>query len=276
MKHVELEQENLSKISRPSLPVSPSLITRIVVCFFLGSVLLSARNEQDQPTVEIKCLLPEEKAAAFSEKVNLKSRAPFTRVVCFFDTASLSLFRHEPKVVLRSRYDSSDKTDTTVKVRNGNEKVADAQCEFDKVLGKEKIVSCSITDKEQRKKEIKKANAGGNVKKIFSKRQEAALEAVIGKMDWQSLRPYGPVKRIQVWKDVKVRGAPDLTVERWELPVRSSKPAPVLFEVSAKVPLAEEDKASKEIAELVGLTGSDEESETKTRVVLEYFKSGTP
>jgi hypothetical protein len=143
MKQVEMEQGNFSKISTASLPVSPSLITRIVVCFFLGLTFLSAKNKQDQPTVEIKCLLTEEKAAAFSEKVNLKSRAPFTRVVCFFDTESLSLFRHEPKVVLRSRYDSSDKTDTTVKVRNGNEKVADAQCEFDKVLGKERIMSCS-------------------------------------------------------------------------------------------------------------------------------------
>jgi hypothetical protein len=31
---------------------------------------------------------------------------PFTRVVRFFDTESLALFLHEPKVILRSRYDS--------------------------------------------------------------------------------------------------------------------------------------------------------------------------
>jgi hypothetical protein len=89
---------------------------RIALFFFLWPALLSAKNKQDQPTVEIKCLLTEEKAAEFSRKVNLRSRKPFTRVVCFFDTESLSLFRHEPKVILRSRYDSLNETDTTVKL----------------------------------------------------------------------------------------------------------------------------------------------------------------
>jgi hypothetical protein len=136
-------------------------------------------------------------------------------------------------------------------------------------------MSCSITDKEQEKQEIKKANAGGKVKRIFSKRQRKALEGAVGKIDWQALRPYGPVTNIQVWKNIKAPSAPNLTVERWELPARASKPARVLFEVSAKMPLAEEGKASKDIAELVGLPDSDQESETKTRVVLEHFKSGT-
>ena len=133
-----------------------SLITGIVVCFLLWSGVVSSKDQQDQPTVEIKCLLTEEKAAEFSKKVNLNSRVPFTRVVCFFDTESLALFLHEPKVILRSRYDSVNETDTTVKVRDGKEKGIDAQCEFDKVLGKERILSCSVTDKEQEKREIKK------------------------------------------------------------------------------------------------------------------------
>jgi len=115
-----------------------SLITGIVVCFFLWSSVVSSKNQKDRSTIEIKCLLTEEKAAEFSKKVNLKSRVPFTRVVCFFDTESLALFLHEPKVILRSRYDSLNETDTTVKVRDGKEKGIDAQCEFDKVLGKGK------------------------------------------------------------------------------------------------------------------------------------------
>jgi hypothetical protein len=253
-----------------------SLITKIVVCFFLWPALLSAKNKQDRPTVEIKCLLSEEKAAEFSRRASLKSRVPFTRVVCFFDTDSLSLFRHEPKVILRSRYDSLDETDTTVKVRDGKERLTDAQCEFDKVLGKERIMSCSITHKQQKKGEIKKANAGGSVKKIFSKRQRAALEGAVGEIDWQALRPYGPVRGVQVWKDVGTRGGGNLTIERWELLARRRRPARVLFEVSAKVHLFEEKKASKEIAELVGVQGNGQESETKTRIVLEHFKSGPP
>jgi hypothetical protein len=92
-----------------------------------------------------------------------------------------------------------------VKVRDGKEKGIDAQCKFDKVLGKERILSCSVTDKEQEKREIKKADAGGNVKRIFSKRQRVALKRAFGEIDWQALRPYGPVKHIRYGKTLKYR-----------------------------------------------------------------------
>ena len=54
------------------------------------------------------------------------------------------------------------------------------ECEFDKVLGKERIKSCSVVDTRQSKSQIKKANAGNSVKKIFSKQQEATLVAAFG------------------------------------------------------------------------------------------------
>jgi hypothetical protein len=252
--------------------------TRIVVCFCFLPVLVSAKNKPDEPTVEIKCLLSEEKAVEFSKKVDLGSKVPLTRVVCFFDTESLSLFQHEPKVIFRSRYDSSNDTDTTVKVRDGKARGKDVQCEFDEVVGEKRIMSCSVTNTKQDKTEIKKANAGKDVKKIFSKQQEATLEGVFGNVDWHKLRPYGPVKGIKVWKKIKLPGGPPLTVERWKLPARSGKPAQVLFEVSAKVPLAEEPKVSKWIAGLVGFSenGNNQQSETKTRTVLEHFGSTTP
>ncbi len=252
--------------------------TRIVACFCFWPVLVSAKSKPDEPIVEIKCLVPEEKVVQVSQKLDLDSKTPLTRVVCFFDTGSLSLFQHEPKVILRSRYDSSNKTDTTVKVRGAKVQGNDVECEFDKVMGKERGLSCSVTDTTQEKTQIKKANAGKGVKKIFSKQQKVTLEGTFGKVDWQRLRPYGPVKGIQVWKKIKLPGGPDLTVECWKLPARSRKPARVLFEVSAKVPLAEEEKVSKEIGELVGLSDSesDQESETKTRIVLEHFRSETP
>src|SRR6266487_3164775 len=231
--------------------------TRIVACFCFWPVLVSAKSKPDEPIVEIKCLVPEEKVVQVSQKLDLDSKTPLTRVVCFFDTGSLSLFQHEPKVILRSRYDSSNKTDTTVKVRGAKVQGNDVECEFDKVMGKERGLSCSVTD---------------------TKQQKVTLEGTFGKVDWQRLRPYGPVKGIQVWKKIKLPGGPDLTVECWKLPARSRKPARVLFEVSAKVPLAEEEKVSKEIGELVGLSDSesDQESETKTRIVLEHFRSETP
>jgi len=148
------------------------------------------------------------------------------------------------------------------------------ECEFDKVLGKDRIRSCSVINKKKEKAQIKKANSGKNLKKIFSKAQEATLEGAVGKVDWKSFRPYGPVKGVEVWKKVKVSGGPDLTVERWKLPAHLGEPARVLFEVSVKVPLTEEEKVSQWLAGLIALpeNGGDQESETKTRIVLDHFK----
>ena len=70
---------------------------------------------------------------------------------------------------------------------------------------------------------------------------------------------------------------PLLTVERWELPARLDKAAKVLFEVSAKVPLSQDEKTSKWMTDLLDLSVSDsEESETKTKLVLEHFAGHSP
>lgn len=200
---------------------------------------------------------------------------PLRRVVCFFDTPSLSLFNHAPRVILRSRYDSSNETHTTVKIRDGRVEGSGIECEFDKVLEKDRVMACSVVDKKRTKAQIKKANAGKNVKKIFSKRQEATLADAFGKLDWETLRPYGPVKSIAVWKKIKGSGGPNLTVERWRLPARPNKAERELFEVSTKVPLTDDAKVSKWIVGVLGLqeNGSEQESGTKTRIVLEHFRS---
>lgn len=244
--------------------------------FCLWSNLAPAEaKEKDQ--VEIKCLVPENKIADISAKLDLASRTPLIRVVCFFDTGSLALFQHDPKLILRSRYDSSDETDTTAKVRGGKVKGDDVECEFDKVCGKERTESCSVTSKKQELAEIKAANAGKDIKKIFSKKQEAVAKGAFGKIGWDKLQPYGPVEGVKVWKKIEMPGGPPLTAERWELPARPGKPAKVLFEVSAKVPLSDEAKTSKWIVELLGVSKSgSEESETKTRIVLDHFAKHSP
>lgn len=246
----------------------------VVVCFCFWPLFAYAKNKPDREVVEIKCLVPVEKMGEFSKRLRLDSRVPLKRTVCFYDTDALSLFQHNPTVILRSRYDSSFETDTTVKVRDGTLQIEAAQCDFDKVLGKERMLSCSLTDTNQEEKQIRNANAGGNVKKIFSREQEKTVKTAFGKIDWQELRPYGPVKGILVWKRIKLPGRPDLTVERWRLPHRSGKPARVLLEVSAKVRIAEEARVAKWVADLVGISdrGIDQQSETKTRIVLEHFR----
>jgi hypothetical protein len=245
--------------------------------FCLSSSPAVAQSKLDKSRVEIKCLVAPEKIGEISEKLGLSSKAPLLRTICFFDTDSLALFQHDPKLILRSRFDSADEADTTVKVRGGKAKGNGVECEFDKVLGKERTESCSITDEKQTVPEIQVANGGKHVKKIFSKNQEELAEDIFGKMNWDKLRPYGPVEGVRVWKKIEAPGCPPLTVERWDLPARSSKPARTLFEVSAKVPLAEEAQTAKAIADSLGVSeDQSNESETKTRIVLEHFAEHSP
>lgn len=250
----------------------------VVLGFCLSPRLTPAEDKPDIPRVEIKCLVPENKIAEISAKLHLASKTPLVRVVCFFDTSKLALFHHTPSVILRSRYDSSE-TDTTAKVRGARMEGEDVECESDKVCGKERTESCSVTNEKQEKAEIKTANCGKDIKKIFSKKQEAMAQKAFGKIDWEKVQPYGPVEGVQVWKKIEVppilgvrEAGPPLTVERWDLPARQGKPPKILFEVSAKVPLAEEAKVSKWLDDLLALPQSgNEESEAKTKVVLQHF-----
>lgn len=153
----------------------------VALGFCLSPALAPAKTKPDEPRVEVKCLIAEDKVAEVSEKLGLASKKPLIRVVCFFDTGSLALFQHDPKLILRSRYDSSNETDTTVKVRGGKVKGDDVECEFDKVLGKERTESCSVTNKKQKQAEIETANAGKHVKKIFRRNRKQWPKLLSGK-----------------------------------------------------------------------------------------------
>lgn len=261
--------------------------TLILALGFCLSPSLAPANEDKKngPRVEIKCLVPENKIGEISAKLDLASKPPIVRVVCFFDTGSLDLFHHAPtRLILRSRSDSSE-TNTTVKVRGGKmEKNEDVECESDRVCGKEPTESCSITNDKEQRAEIKTANCGTHIKKIFSEKQEALAKKAFANIDWDKLQPYGPVQGVQVWKKIAVaaipgvrEAGPPLTVERWDLPARQGKPPKTLFEVSAKVPLADEPKMSKWLADFLALPGSEnEESETKTKLVLQHFADPSP
>jgi len=250
---------------------SPTLALALL-CFSLSSACAKAKPEEKE--VEVKCLVPDEKIAEICAKLGLGSKGPLLRVVCFFDTASLGLFQHDPKLILRSRYEpaETDKTETTVKVRGGNVEGEDVKCEYDKVVGKPRTESCSVDSKKQELAEIKAANLGTDIEKIFSKEQEAVAKAAFGQLEWDKIKPYGPVEGVQVWKKIEFQGGPSMTVERWDLPARPGKAAKVIFEVSAKVPEPDEAKTEKWITDFVGASeGPDAESESKTKIVLEHF-----
>ena len=232
------------------------------------------KDETSEKRAEIKCLVPENKIADVSKNLSLDAEHPTeTRVVCFYDTGSKTLFEHTPKVILRSRYTTDEtKTDTTVKIRGSKLKGEDVECESDQVIGKPSVESCSLTDKKQGVDEIKKANEGKDVKKIFNREQEEFVKEANVDVDWKSLLPFGPVEGVKVWKNVTVEGLEKVTVERWELPERGGKPRRVLFEVSTKVPVSQGSDATAALSKALGITGAeDQEEETKTKIVMDHY-----
>ena len=215
-----------------------------------------------------------------AQRLKLDSDHPSeTRVICFYDTAALTLFTRTPKVILRSRYSigTDQKTgDTTVKVRGGKLQGEGVKCEFDKVIGKDKVESCSLTDETQEVDQIQTANKGSGVKKIFNHDQEKFLKKANIDLDWKSLVPFGPVAGVRVW-NVSAEGLEKVTVERWELPERDGKSKRVLFEVSTKVPVSQESELTAELSRALGITAAeDQEEETKTKIVIDHFAGNEP
>lgn len=234
--------------------------------------------DKEEERVEIKCLIPETNIDVVAEHLKLDSNHPTeTRVVCFYDTSSNTLFEHTPRVILRSRYATDGtRAETTVKIRGAKLKGADVECESDQVIGKPRAESCSLT-KNQPLDQIKKANEGEDVKKIFNNDQEAFVKEASVDLDWKSLLPFGPVEDVKVWKNVSVEGVEKVTVERFELPERDGKPRRVLFEVSTKVPVSQESGATAALSKALGITGiKDQEQETKTKIVLDHFLPNHP
>ena len=232
--------------------------------------------DKKEERVEIKYLVPEANIEMVAQRLKLDSDHPTeTRVICFYDTAALTLFTRTPKVILRSRYSTGTDQkagDTTVKVRGGKLEGKGVKCESDKVIGKEKVESCSLTDETQEVDQIQTANKGSGVKKIFNHDQEELLKEANVDLDWKSLVPFGPVESVKVWKNVSAEGLEKVTVERWELPERDGKPRRVLFEVSTKVPVSQEPEATAALSKVLGITGTEkQEEETKTKIVMDHF-----
>jgi hypothetical protein len=257
----------------------------VVACLLDLPYLAFCKQKEDadkkEQRVEIKYLVPEANIDMVAKRLKLDSDHPTeTRVVCFYDTPALTLFTRTPKVILRSRYSAGtdQKTgDTTVKVRGEKLEGKGLKCESDKVIGKDKVESCSLTDETQEVDQIQTANKGSGVKKIFNHDQEEFVKEANVDLDWKSLVPFGPVEGVKVWKNVSVEGLEKVTVERWELPVRDGKPKRVLFEVSTKVPVSQESEATAALSKALGITGAEEqEEETKTKIVMDHFAGNHP
>ena len=139
----------------------------VLACLLHLPYLAFCKQKEDadkkEARMEIKCLVPEANIDMVAKRLKLDSVHPTeTRVVCFYDTAALALFTRTPKVILRSRYSAADQKtgDTTVKVRGEKLEGKGVKCEFDKVIGKDKVESCSLTDETQELDQIQTAQQG--------------------------------------------------------------------------------------------------------------------
>jgi hypothetical protein len=169
----------------------------VLACLNLPCLAFCKQKEdadKKEERVEIKYLVPEANIEMVAKRLKLDSDHPTeTRVICFYDTDALMLFTRTPKVILRSRYSTGtdQKTgDTTVKVRGGKLEGEGLKCESDKVIGKDKVESCSLTDETQELDQIQTANNGSGVKKIFNHDQEELLRQANIDLDWNSLVPF--------------------------------------------------------------------------------------
>lgn len=287
-----MAQRSRSRILEPGGRFQrPSFIAKLIA-LVAGGCLISLpdlalckpkdgkNGAEKEERVEIKYLVPEDNIETVSKNLHLDADHPSaTRVICFYDTDSMTLFAHSPKAILRSRYSTGiDQQigETTVKIRGEKLKGKDVKCESDEVIGKDKVESCSLTDETQKVKEIKAANKGTDMKKIFNDDQEDFLNKASIEVNWKTLTPFGPVEGVKVWKVITAEGLEKVTAERWELPERAGKPKRILFEVSTKVPVSQAAQATTALSKLLGITGTEkQEEETKTKIVLEHFAKTT-
>lgn len=138
------------------------------------------------------------------------------------------------------------------------------------------VESCSLTDETQKGKEIKTANEGADMRKIFDDDREDSLIKESIEMSWRRLTPFGHIEGVKVWKDTTAEGLIKVTAERRELPERAGKSTRILFEVSTKVPLSKATQATAALSRVLGITGTEkQEEETKTKIVLEHFAKTT-
>ena len=223
--------------------------------------------------VEIKVTIRPDQELRAERAMQVNEDTAAVRLIYFFDTPDLDLFK--ASVALRARLVKGDADDTTVKIRS--EKLANVSPEWRRVegfkleadwVGDRAVYSASLTQ-QQRRDEIKKVTDGERaIEKLFTKDQERFLaEFYAGSVGFGELRVLGPI-RVLRWKLEHDDFAHEMTVEEWRLPNGED-----LVEVSIKTPPDEAHEARKAFDNHLAALGLDPRGaqETKTRTALEYF-----
>jgi hypothetical protein len=222
--------------------------------------------------VELKLVIPDHEHGAALGALGIALPMAASQQVYYIDTPDLALLARG--VVLRARRRPQGGHDTSVKLRP----VAPAEIprewrhrsgfavEIDLAPG---MSVCSASLKQGRSRSRLHAALGGkrSLGELFSKRQRALIaERIPGKVDWTSLRAFGPVDVVKATTRVPLLGP--LVNELWRYPDGSS-----LLELSTRVrPQDLQERSGRLSAFLVelGLDAATEQT-TKTERTLTFF-----
>jgi len=235
------------------------------------------KADQSAPMmVEVKMMIATSDIARATDALHLSSAKAETREVYFYDSPALALF--DAGLILRARKVIDGADDSTVKMRplqsdgvsQGWFDLEGFKCEIDQV-GTKAIPSCSLTV-QQSQGEIDDVAAGTRtIDKLYSSEQELFASSYCAVApSWDALLALGPVDT-RVWKVKTSKLSVPMTAERWELPDHT-----LILEVSVKAPQSEAAAVQRELAAYLDHKGLsvDNDQETKTRAVLEYFAPG--
>jgi hypothetical protein len=232
-----------------------------------------ARAHTQLDAVEIKVTVRPDQELKALRALELNEDSAEVRVVYFYDTTRLDLYK--AGVALRARLVKGDDDDSTVKFRPVEEGKIDKEwketrgfkLEADSV-GERVVVSASLTGRQKRDEIDDVARGKRDIEKLFSGDQRRFLEAFSPKpVKFESLKVLGPI-RVLRWKTKHENLAWELGSEEWRLPDGTD-----LLEVSIKAKPQEAAKARSAFEKHLRELGIDPRGaqETKTRTALEFF-----
>jgi hypothetical protein len=223
--------------------------------------------------VEIKLTIRSDQELLAERAMAVEEDEADVRLVYFFDTPGLDLFK--AGVVLRARLVKRDADDSTVKFRpieaasvpDAWQRMNGFKLEADWV-GDHVVCSASLTALQDRDEIDEVAEGKRAIGKLFSKDQERFLsEFYKGPVGFGELRVMGPV-RVLRWKPEHETFRRARILEEWRLPNGED-----LVEVSIKAHPDEALRAREEFDVHLRDLGLDPggTQDTKTRTALEYF-----
>jgi hypothetical protein len=231
---------------------------------------------------EIKLFVTAASAEQASRALKLDEHRAVKELVCFFDTSDGAL--EAGQIILRARQEAGKLGESTVKFRDTaspaelNDTERAVKHEQDWTSETNSTLSHSLNRRSLPEGLVTRVARGkAGVDELFNKAQRKLAESRVRDFDWKSLKCYGPVE-VKVWRQQwKLEGISEpVTVELWHL--EKDGRVQDILEVSAKgrAETAEQIQVLAlrfyEAARVAGL--GEPAGQTKTKMVLDYFKPG--